>query len=134
MAPFDPFTFLAQAAVDAPATSSPVAPPLYQTSTFWANDADAFLAMATEPQHPAFYTRYGNPTTQAFEAALAGLEGGEAALATASGMGAITAALIGLVNNGEHVVAQDVLYGGTKGLLTNIAPPPGHRCDLHRPD
>lgn len=122
MTPIDPFTLLAQATVEAPTTSHPVAPPLYQTSTFWADDADTFFAMATEPQHPAFYTRYGNPTTRAFETALAALEGGEAALATASGMGAITAALISLVNSGEHVVAQNVLYGGTKGLLNNIAP------------
>jgi cystathionine beta-lyase/cystathionine gamma-synthase len=118
----DPFTLLARAAVEVPTASFPVAPPLYQTSTFWADDSETFVAMATEPLHAAFYTRYGNPTTRAFEDALAGLEGGEAALATASGMSAIVAALMALVAHGEHVVAQEVIYGGTKGLLNTIAP------------
>jgi methionine-gamma-lyase len=78
--------------------------------------------MATEPLHAGFYTRYGNPTTRAFEDAMAGLEGGEAALATASGMGAIVATLMAFASQGDHVVAQRVLYGGTMGLLQNIAP------------
>ncbi len=118
----DPFTLLARAGVEVPTMSFPIAPPLYQTSTFWADDAETFVAMATEPLHPGFYTRYGNPTTRALEDAVAGLEGGEAALATASGMSAIVAALMTLVAHGEHVVAQDALYGGTQGLLKNIAP------------
>ena len=118
----DPFTFLARAAVEAPAASHPVAPPLYQTATFWSEEAPTFLSMATEPLHAGFYTRYGNPTTRAFEDAVASLEGGEAALGTASGMGAIVAALMTLVSQGEHVVAQRVLYGGTTGLLKNVAP------------
>lgn len=120
--PVDPFTLLAQIGVTTPRTSHPVAPPLYQTATFWADDIDIFGEMATTPLHPAFYTRYGNPTTRAFEDALTALEGGEAALATASGMGAIAATLMGLVASGEHVVAQDVIYGGTRGLLSDIAP------------
>jgi cystathionine beta-lyase/cystathionine gamma-synthase len=120
--PVDPFTLLARIAVTTPTTSHPVAPPLYQTATFWSDDIDTFLDMATAPLHPAFYTRYGNPTTRAFEKALTALEGGEAALATASGMGAIAATLMALVASGEHVVAQDVIYGGTKGLLSDIAP------------
>lgn len=118
----DPYTLLAHADVMAPTSSHPVAPPLYQTATFWSDEADAFLAMATEPLHAGFYTRYGNPTTRAFEDAVAALEGGGAALGTASGMAAIVAALMTLVSQGEHVVAQRVLYGGTTGLLKNIAP------------
>ncbi len=118
----DPHTRLAQAAVLLPESSYPVAPPLYQTASFATDEAGVFLDMATRPLHPGFYTRYGNPTTRAFESAVAGLEGGECALATASGMGAITAALLAFAGRGDHVVAQRVLYGGTTGLLQNIAP------------
>jgi len=118
----DPCTRLAQAAVSLPESSYPVAPPLYQTASFATDEAGIFLDMATRPLHPGFYTRYGNPTTRAFESAVADLEGGERALATASGMGAITAALFAFAGRGDHVVAQRVLYGGTTGLLQNIAP------------
>jgi cystathionine beta-lyase/cystathionine gamma-synthase len=115
-------TLLARIAVEVPVMSHPVAPPLFQTSTFWAEAPEYFAAMATEARHPAFYTRYGNPTTRALEEAIAALEGGEAALATASGMAAITVAIMATVGQGEHVVAQEVLYGGSVGWLRNIAP------------
>ena len=118
----DPFTFLAQAQIALPSDSSPVSPPIFQTSTFSTEGAEAFLTMATAPLNAEFYTRYGNPTTRMFEDAVAALEGGEAGLATASGMGAVVAALLTLVSKGEHVIAQRVLYGGTMGLLKNIAP------------
>ncbi|AWN45533.1 methionine gamma-lyase [Methylobacterium terrae] len=115
-------TLLARIAVEEPVTSHPVAPPLFQTSTFWAETPGCFAAMATQARHPAFYTRYGNPTTRAFEDAVAALEGGEAALATASGMAAIMVAILDVVGRGDHVVAQEVLYGGTVGWLRNLAP------------
>jgi cystathionine beta-lyase/cystathionine gamma-synthase len=118
----DPFTLLAHVQAQPPASSNPISPPIYQTSTFETPDADAFLAMATEPLHAGFYTRYGNPTTRAFEDAVASLEGAESALATASGMGAIVAALLTFVATGEHLIAQRVMYGGTMGLLKSIAP------------
>jgi len=118
----DPFTLLAHVQIRLPERSNPISPPIYQTSTFETPDADAFLAMATEPLHAGFYTRYGNPTTRAFEDAVAALEGTESALATASGMGAVVAALLTFVAAGEHVIAQRVMYGGTMGLLKTIAP------------
>jgi cystathionine beta-lyase/cystathionine gamma-synthase len=118
----DPYTFLAQAQIRLPTGSTAISPPIFQTSTFSSPEADTFLAMATDPLNAEFYTRYGNPTTRVFEDAVSALEGGEAALATASGMGAIVAALLTLVSAGEHVIAQRVLYGGTMGLLKNIAP------------
>jgi cystathionine beta-lyase/cystathionine gamma-synthase len=121
-ADFDPFTLLAHVRTRPPGGSNPISPPIYQTSTFETPDADAFLSMATQPLHAGFYTRYGNPTTRAFEDAVAALEGAESALATASGMGAVVAALLTFVAAGEHVIAQRVMYGGTMGLLKNIAP------------
>ena len=120
--PFDSCTLLAHIQLQPPASSHPISPPIYQTSTFGSTEADSFLAMATEPRHAGFYTRYGNPTTRAFEDAVAALEGTESALATASGMGAIVAAMLSFVSAGEHVIAQRVMYGGTMGLLKNIAP------------
>ncbi|MDB5464339.1 MAG: mdeA 5 [Phenylobacterium sp.] len=119
---FDPYTLLAHLDGSGPVGSHPISPPIYQTSTFGSGDAETFLAMATEPLHAGFYTRYGNPTTRAFEDAMAAIEGGEAALATASGMSAIVATLLTFVSHGEHVVAQRALYGGATGLLKNIAP------------
>ncbi|PXW64551.1 methionine-gamma-lyase [Chelatococcus asaccharovorans] len=118
----DPSTFLAQIQVQMPTYSNPIAPPIFQTSTFAAEDAQSFANMATEPLHAGFYTRYGNPTTRAFEDAVTALEGGGAGLATASGMAAVVATLLTFVASGEHVVAQRVLYGGTTGFLKNVAP------------
>jgi methionine-gamma-lyase len=78
--------------------------------------------MATTPLSPGFYTRYGNPTNHALEAAVASLEGAERALATASGMGALTAAILSVVQHGDHIVAQQAMYGGTSAWLSKIAP------------
>ena len=87
MSPYsDSYTRLAQAAVSPPESSYPVAPPLYQTASFATDEASVFLDMATRPLHSGFYTRYGNPTTRAFESAVADLEGGSQAFAFASGL------------------------------------------------
>ena len=59
-----------------------------------------------------FYTRYGNPTHTAVESAIAELEGADAALLFASGMGAITTSILALVKSGDHIVAQRDIYGG----------------------
>ena len=117
----DPFTMLSEPTAVL-GSMTPIAPPLYQTSTFWSSDPDEFLNMATAPRHAAFYTRYGNPTVRLFEDAVARLEGAEAALATASGMAAMAAAILTFVGQGERVLAQKVMYGGTIGFLRNLAP------------
>jgi cystathionine beta-lyase/cystathionine gamma-synthase len=99
-----------------------IAPPLHQTSTFRADSAASFADMATRPRHPRYYTRYGNPTLARVEAVLAALEGAEAALVTASGMGAIATAVLALVSQGDHVVAQRNHYMGTSKLLAETLP------------
>ncbi|MEZ4863096.1 MAG: aminotransferase class I/II-fold pyridoxal phosphate-dependent enzyme [Caldilineaceae bacterium] len=99
-----------------------IAPPIHQTSTFRAASAADFAAMATEPRHPRYYTRYGNPTLERAEKVIADLEGAEAALVTASGMGAITTTVLALVQAGDHIVAQRNHYMGTTKLLTEILP------------
>jgi methionine-gamma-lyase len=111
-------------------TLHPLIPPLYQTVSFWSDDRDAFAEAACVDRPDRFYTRYGNPTVRAFESAIAELEGAEAALATASGMAAVSAAVLGLAGAGDHIVAQKALYGGTTGLLTRLAPALGIEVDF----
>src|SRR6478736_8386607 len=83
--------------------NGPLSTPIYQTSTFEVTDSEQQLR-ATHTD--MFYTRYGNPTHTVAEAAIAELEGADAALLFASGMGAITTALLALLKSGDHVVAQ----------------------------
>ena len=98
-----------------------VAAPLRMASTFrYASAAEAAQAFATEGQ--PIYTRWGNPTTAMLEAKVAALEGGEAALATASGMAAVSTALFTALKAGDHVVATTGLYSGTYSLLTRDLP------------
>ncbi len=97
-----------------------LSPPIYQTTTFRADNAEAFLEMAVTPHHPQFYTRYGNPNHAQAEAVIAALEGAEAALLTSSGMGAFVALSMCFLEAGDHVVAQQVHYGGTIGFLENM--------------
>lgn len=100
--------------------SDSLAPPIYQTSTFRADTAAEFDAMATEPFHSAFYARYGNPTGDHARRIIAELESADDALLTASGMGAFTTIVLALLASGDHVVAQQIHYGGTIGLLENV--------------
>jgi cystathionine beta-lyase/cystathionine gamma-synthase len=109
-------TLLIHADHDLAETSS-VVPPIYQTATFRGSTADEFQAMATEPRHHRFYTRYENQTHAHAEAVIAALEGAEAAMLAASGMGAISTTLLALLNAGDHIVAQQNHYPGTTGLL-----------------
>jgi methionine-gamma-lyase len=71
------------------------------------------------------YTRYGNPTIHALEEKLAALEEGESALATASGMAAISSAILGWVKAGDHVVAARSLYGAAYNFLSTKLPAMG---------
>jgi cystathionine beta-lyase/cystathionine gamma-synthase len=97
--------------------AGPLAPGI-ATSTTWASESlDDANARATGTRRAEFYSRYANPTVAAFEEAVAGLEGAEAALAAASGMGAMSSTLFALCSSGDHVVAQHQLYGGTRVLL-----------------
>jgi len=72
---------------------------------------------------PGFiYQRFGNPTTQIFEERLALLEGAEACRATASGMSAVHAALLGLLRAGDHLVAGRALFGSCKWIIAELLP------------
>ena len=99
-----------------------LAPALWATSTFRTPTVDGAHQMATSIAPERFYSRYGNPTVADFEAAIADLEGAEAARAYASGMGAVSGVILGLCSSGDHIVAQRQLYAGTQLLLQSACP------------
>jgi methionine-gamma-lyase len=99
-----------------------VAVPIYETSTFAFRDAEQGARRFTGAEEGYIYTRLGNPTTRALERSLAELEDGEDARVFASGMAAINAAVLSLVNKGDHVVTTDSLYGGTAKLFFDVLP------------
>lgn len=99
-----------------------VSPPIWMTTSFSADSSEEFAAVAASMRPAEFYTRYGNPTHAQAETILASLEGGEAALLTSSGMGAIFAAVFGVAGSGDHIVAQRNLYSGTAALFDEVAP------------
>jgi len=108
----------ASRAPDAP--QPPVNVPIYQTSTFEVGDA-LELAELLEFQRPGHsYSRYSNPTHTALEAAIAELEGAEAALATASGMAAMHGVVLSLLHAGDELIVPSAVYGGMLGLVRSI--------------
>ena len=98
-------------------TGIPLLPPIYQNSTFrFATAAECAEAFRDE-ESGYVYTRWGNPTQEVLEQKLAVLEAGEAALATASGMGAVSTALLTALADGGHVIAMSNLYSATFQIL-----------------
>ncbi|MFD7155595.1 trans-sulfuration enzyme family protein [Kribbella sp. NPDC059898] len=102
--------------------SRAVARPIYQTATFSAEDAETFAQVAVDRRGHDFYTRYGNPNHAQVAAVVAELEHTEAAMVTASGMAALTTAVLALVTAGDHVIGQKSTYGGTASVLQNLLP------------
>ncbi len=94
--------------------------PIYQTSTFAYGGFDRGRRLFAGEEEGYVYTRVQNPTTRAFEAKLAALEGGEAAVAFASGMAAIAALVLTLLRPGDEIVYLGPLYGGTEGLFYDL--------------
>jgi methionine-gamma-lyase len=99
---------------------SDVTPPIYQTSTFAFDDPRAMVEGASTANFERFYTRHGNPNHAQVARVIARIEGAEAAMVSASGMGAICATAIAFTSAGDHVVAQTMVYAGTRTLLTGI--------------
>lgn len=100
-------------------SAAPVTMPIYQTSTFTFRNAQEGAELFAGERAGFIYTRIGNPNHQVVQERLADLEGGESAVVTASGMGAISAALWTLLQAGDHIVAGRVLYGCTYALLSH---------------
>ena len=96
--------------------------PIYQSTAYVFNDSDhaANLFSLAEPGN--IYSRINNPTNDVLEQRLAALEGGIAAVVTASGTSAIATSLLTLLKAGDHIVASSSLYGGTYNLLSVTLP------------
>ena len=96
--------------------------PIYQSTAYVFNSSDhaANLFALAEPGN--IYTRINNPTNDVLEQRLAALEGGIAAVVTASGTAAIATSLLTLLKAGDHIVASSSLYGGTYNLLSVTLP------------
>ncbi|MFE3448192.1 trans-sulfuration enzyme family protein [Nonomuraea sp. NPDC059194] len=100
--------------------SVPISVPIYQTSGFVFDDPEVFADGMGRPDGAFVYGRLSNPTVRSLEEAVSGLEGGVAAVATASGMGAINSVLLGLLKPGDHLIAQKALYGGTAAMINDL--------------
>ena len=120
------FATLAVHAGEAPCkVTGAVDTPIYQSTTFAAVDSDEMAALYSGEKPGYMYTRYGNPTVHALEEKIAALEGGEAAQAFATGMAAVSSAILAYVKAGDHVVAARSLYGATYNFLNRKLPAMG---------
>jgi methionine-gamma-lyase len=96
--------------------------PIYQTATFELPDTSAQVKQPGGQPTGYFYTREGNPTTRVIETKVAALEGAESAIASASGMGVISAALLTTLNPGDHLVCSDAIYPISQDFITTELP------------
>ena len=97
---------------------APLATPIYQTSTYIFESTQQGAARFAGEEEGYIYTRLHNPNADEAAARIACLEGGEAGMLTASGMGAITATLWTILRSGDHIVSDSTLYGCTYALFT----------------
>src|SRR3989337_2578200 len=112
-------TIAARGGRDVTSGNRPLTPPLYQTM-FFVFDSMAQVEAVWEGKEPGFvYGRYGTPNHAMLEAMVAELEGGEAAVACASGMGATTALILGLLRRGDHLMAARDPYRSPTPLSTH---------------
>ncbi|RHX79126.1 O-acetylhomoserine aminocarboxypropyltransferase/cysteine synthase family protein [Leptospira yasudae] len=118
-------------------TTTSRAVPIYQTTSYVFKDTDHAARLFGLQEFGNIYTRLMNPTTDVLEQRVAALEGGVAALATASGQAAETLALLNIVETGQEIVASASLYGGTYNLLHYTFPKLGikvHFVDPSNPE
>ena len=114
-----PETAAVHGAADLKKKNGPVGTPIYQTSTFEVTDNDEQQRVTATDR---YYTRWGNPTNTVAEQAVAAIEGVEAALTFASGMGAITTTILALLKTGDHILAQRDIYGGVTKFFSQWLP------------
>lgn len=133
LACMQPATVAVHAGTHDDPVSGAVGTPIYQTSTFILGD-DQYRAVEEGYARDRFiYTRYGNPSQWAVQEKLAALEGAESAIVFSSGMAAISAAVISMLDKGGHVVASNELYGGTYNLFHHEFPALGHTVTYVNP-
>ena len=107
---------------DTTANGGTRAVPIYQTTAYVFKNSDHAANLFGLSEFGNIYTRINNPTNDILEKRLAVLEGGVAALVTASGTAAIATTLLVLLKSGDHIVASNSLYGGTYNLLSVTLP------------
>lgn len=107
---------------DAQKNAGALNPPVYLTSTFTFETAEAGGAMFSGEKEGHFYSRISNPTLQHLEERIANLEGAGAGLCTASGMGAISATMWTFLQAGDEVIIDKTLYGCTFAFMTHGLP------------
>jgi cystathionine beta-lyase/cystathionine gamma-synthase len=100
----------------------PVSPPVWLTADYVYESLEHYTDVINERRPGFVYGRYGNPTHVALHNVLASLDGAEGAWSFASGMAAVHTAITTYAEKGDHVLAQQTLYGGTYGFLTKMAP------------
>ncbi|GGD21791.1 O-acetylhomoserine aminocarboxypropyltransferase/cysteine synthase family protein [Pontibacillus salipaludis] len=103
-------------------TTGSRAVPIYQTTSYVFNDTDHAQNLFSLAEPGNIYTRLGNPTVDVFEQRVALLEDGVSAVATSSGMSAITLAILNIASAGDEIVASTNLYGGTYNLFAVTLP------------
>ncbi|MFZ9555531.1 MAG: O-acetylhomoserine aminocarboxypropyltransferase/cysteine synthase family protein, partial [Limnohabitans sp.] len=114
---FQPETLAIHAGQIPDAATGARALPIYQTTSYVFDSADHAASLFNLQTFGNVYSRLSNPTVAALEERVAALEGGRAAIASASGMAAETMALMTLLQQGDHVVAASALYGGSVTML-----------------
>jgi O-succinylhomoserine sulfhydrylase len=103
---------------------------LYLTQGFTYDSAETAEARFLNEDPGYSYSRFSNPTVVMFEERMAGLEGAEAARGTATGMAAVTAAMLGQLRAGDHVVAARALFGSCRWVVEDLLPQFGVPCTL----
>ena len=119
---------------DVTQTQGTRAVPIYQTSSYVFNDSEHAANLFALSESGYIYTRLNNPTNDVLEQRLAAVEGGVAAVATASGTAAIATTFMTLLKAGDHIVASNSLYGGTFNMLNNTLPRFGITTTFVDPD
>lgn len=115
-------------------TTGARAVPIYQTTSFVFKNAEEAADFFQLRKPGNVYGRIMNPTQDVFEQRIAQLEGGTAALATASGASAIFYAILNVANSGDHIVAASTLYGGTYELFKSTLSKLGITVSFVDPD
>lgn len=117
-----------------PEAGDPRILPIYQSTTYFYDDADYVAGLFELVNDGHMYSRISNPTVTAFEEKMALLEGGVGALATSSGQAAITTAILNICQAGQHIVAASTLYGGTFTLFSTTFKKMGIDVTFIHPD
>jgi O-succinylhomoserine sulfhydrylase len=96
--------------------------PLYLTSSFCFDDADAMRAAFAEETDDNIYSRFSNPNVDEFTRKMVALEGAEAGFSTASGMSAVVGSIMALLKNGDHLICSSSIFGNTNTFIKKYMP------------